>query len=356
MAARWSVALCLLSMMIAGSGCLDPAGGPAAELDATSTQLRLHCLGDQGIPTLESSYFGSCWAHIGHHTYFVGPAVTLVGLAGTVSAVEITGTSLAEDPQLAVETSLDGQAWTQVGVIPYPLGEDASDRYEIPVNLTTEPTAFQFLRVRMPRSVHEGLAGYLDHSDLTASVQPGGASGAVVVSRTGDCSDGAVMEDFFPEHPCWFGGIDVVDRTQGGAPQHSQVGASQTEESWYDSPSFLHTYLLAGGPGGALEATVRPQLWRLAHYAGRCSALDPLHASPSVVVLAQASSDGVAWAEVARGSTQTDEPVRLQGTVQDGAMFLRFGADRGPAWDFGGCHHPTAFLVDSSFSLGPAPA
>ena len=337
------------------SGCADGSDSQVAAADAVApTTLRLQCLGlDGGIPALETSFLDSCWGHIGHHTYFVEEPVALVALTGQVFPVEVAYTTLAGHPALPVELSLDGRQWTTVGTIPYPLGEDASDRYEVQVDLpNVAMVPFRFLRVSMPLSAHDGLAGYLDGSNLTAYVLPLADAPPLEPTAGGTCSDGDVMEDFFAEHPCWFGGMDAVDRALGGSPRLGQVAISQTEESWYDSPSFLHTYVVGGGPGGPFQASVTAQLWRVGHYAGRCSALDPLNASTSTVILAQASPDGALWAEVARSNGGNDEPILLEGTLPDGSMFLRFGGERGASWDFGGCHHPQSFLVESSFTIG----
>ena len=348
----FALAALLACALVAGCSDAPADEEPVAASEALST-LHLACMGGEGsIPALESSYLGSCWGHIGHHTYLLpGPRV-LQAVNGTLFAVEVDATNVAGEPELAVEASLDGAAWTLVGTIAYPLGQDPSDRYQINFSFETSATPLRLLRIRMPPSQYEGLAGYLDGSDLTATVSPpeaGMALPPLPVRTAGTCGDG-VMESFFPSHPCWFGGYDNVDRLAGGDPQLIHVSWDVTDPGWFDSPSFLHTYILGEGAGGALEATARVQMWRLVHY-GICSGTDPSNADVLPEVVIQASADGATWTEVARASGPYDQDIALAGDVPDGSRLLRFGTAPGASFDQGGCHHSLAFVVESGYRI-----
>ncbi len=345
----WVVGLLALAML---SGCTDTEGPAtvAAAAAPETWELRMPCMGDGGVPELESSFLGSCWGHIGHHTFFVDPPVALESLRGDIFAVEVTGTDVAGEPELPVDVSLDGLAWSRVGTIPYPLGQETEDRYAINVSLDGSGAPFRFLRLSMPPSQYEGLAGYLDGSNLTATVSAwAGPAPPLAERRESTCSDG-ILESFFVEHPCWFGGYDPLDRLQGGEPTGIHVSWEVVDPSWYDSPSFLHTYFLGNGTGGVVEATARIQMWRLTHY-GTCSGRDPLAAPIQPDAVLQASPDGAAWTEVARAAGTYDDPIALSGTVPDGSRFLRFGAETSASFDSGGCHHPVAFVVESGYRI-----
>lgn len=319
---------------------------------AGTATIDLHCRNaDKGVIAMESSYLGSCWGHVGHHTYFLGQPHVLHHVAGRVFAVEIAYTTLADDaePVLPVQVSLDGSNWTTVAGFDYPLGQDPEDRYEIFTSATVEDVPFRFLRVHMPRSAHEGLAGYLDASNFTLAASPAANAPPEPAPQTSaDCRDG-LLDSFFPEHPCWFGGYDNLDRQQGGDPDTLHASWDIYDESWFDAPSFLHTYYLSG-VGGRLQADVTVQMWRLFHY-GLCSGLDPLNTPVAPTVVAEASPDGQQWSLIAQEPGSYLDPVHLEGDVPDDTRFVRFGAGRGASYSAGGCHHPVAFVVDSRLTI-----
>ncbi len=319
-------------------------------MEAPPQAIALHCRNASlGVVAMESSYLGSCWGHVGHHTYFLGDAYTLQHVAGRVFAVEIAYTTLADEPVLPVQVSLDGANWTTVAGFDYPLGEDPEDRYEIFTSAAVADVSFRFLRVHMPRSAHEGLAGYLDASNFTLQATPApGAPPEPAARLSADCHEG-LLDSFFADHPCWFGGYDPVDRQQGGDPETLHASWDIYDESWFDSPSFLHTYYLAG-VGGRLHADVTVQMWRMFHY-GLCSGLDPLRTPVVPTVVAEASGDGQTWTRIAEVPGSYLDPVELEGDVPDDTRFLRFGAGRGASYSQGGCHHPVAFVVDSQLSI-----
>ncbi len=335
--------VCLVMVMLAG--CVSD---PATTLSAPQS-LDLHC-GDpaKGFVAMESSALGSCWGHVGHHTYFLGDAYVLHHVAGRVFAVEIAYTSLAEEPALPVQVSLDGSNWTTVARFDYPLGSDPEDRYEIFTNASVADVPFRFLRVHMPRSMHEGLAGYLDASNFTLQATPVAGVREAPGRLAATCADG-LLDSFFDDHPCWFGGYDPIDRQQAGDPELVHASWDLYDESWFDSPSFFHTYYLPGAVGH-LQANVTVQMWRMFHY-GLCSALDPTRTPVDPTIWADISGDGQIWTRVAQVQGSYTDASQLEGAIPGGTRFVRFGSGPSASYEAGGCHHPVAFLVDSSLSI-----
>ncbi|MHB1262362.1 MAG: hypothetical protein ACYC2H_11685 [Thermoplasmatota archaeon] len=340
--------LALMAILLVLAGCASPSTAPDALADAERPfQVRLHCMGeDGGLMAMEASWFGSCWGHVGHHTYLLPEPVVVHAMAGTFFAVEVTGTTVAGPAVVTVQASLDGLSWTLLGEVPY--ASDVDDRNEIAFDVPTPATTARFVRVAMPPSTHDGLAGYLDHTNLTLTATAPLTPVPPLQAPTTQACATAVLEAFFIEHPCWFGGRDRVDEAFGGEPAGVHTDPVGTEGSYYDSPSFLHTYVVAGTQG-AFDATVRVQLWR-AQQTPLCTVT--YQAAPPITpdVRAEASPDGVQWSTVAEAPGSYTDEVRLEGTIPPGMALLRFGT--GPAaGDQVGCHHPAAFLLESGFVL-----
>jgi hypothetical protein len=137
-------------------------------------------------------------------------------------------------------------------------------------------TPFRFLRLRDPLSAAQGLSGYLDNSEAWVFVGAPQAVPTPVATagiRSWDCSRSQVMEDFFSNHPCTFGGIDR-----------------------YDAASDLATYFL--GDGVRLTRltgrfTIAP--WRADDWYTDDAAGNDTRANVTV----QVSLDGTNWTNVA---------------------------------------------------------
>ncbi len=338
----------LIGALILVAGCASPQT-PSTAMDAAEQpfEVRLHCMGEGGaLMAMEATWFDSCWGHVGHHTYLLPDPVVVHAVAGHVFAVEVTGTAVAGASVVTLQSSLDGLDWTELGHVPYVSDDD--DRNDLVFDIATSPTTVRFVRIAMPPSIHDGLAGYLDHTNLTlTATRPTVPVAPLQAPATHQCGS-SVLEDFFPEHPCWFGGRDAVDEAAGGEPSgvHSSIVGSQS--SYYDSPSFLHTYVVAGAVG-AFEATLRVQLWR-AQQTPLCTVTYQEAPPVTPSVRAEASPDGVQWTTVAEAPGSYSDEVRLEGTIPPGMALLRFGTGAA-AGDQVGCHHPAAFLLESGFVL-----
>lgn len=298
------------------------------------------------------SALGSCWGHIGHHHYFLGDPVDLHALSGSLFAVEVAPAQEA-DLDIAVQTSGDGTDWRTVLTVPYPLGDDLDDRYDIDIPETrVAAEAIRFLRVRMPFSELEGLAGYLDASRFNLTVTPAAGGPSAPAKTGGDCAASQHLEAFFDAHPCWFGGHDNLDRVSPiGDPTHLHSAYEVVDDSWWDSPSFFHTYPFLGGASGAFTAKVTAEIWRLTHFVFTCGTPAALDSLQGFDVFASASADGANWTEVARATTRTDEAVQFAGDLPAATRFVRFAAEAGGNYEAGGCHHLVAYLTDSRLAL-----
>jgi hypothetical protein len=345
------VVLIVLALLL--TGCTTPLSAPAADAPAAPTVRVLACGGGpDATAALETSALGSCWGHIGHHHYFLDAPVDVHAVEGELFAVEVAPAQ-ERDLIIAVETSGDGHAWRPLLAIMYPLGEGSGDRHDIHVDETpVDARDVRFLRVRMPFSELEGLAGYLDGSRFHLTVTPAtGRAAAADVAL--DCTRAAHLEAFFAAHPCWFGGHDNLDRMSPvGDPTRLHAAYEVVDDSWWDAPSFFHTYPLLGGAAGPFTAQATAQIWRLTHFVITCGTAQAIDSLQAFDVIAQASADGAAWSEVARAPTQTGEPVALGGELPDGTRFVRLAAQAGGNYDAGGCHHPVAYLTDSRLTRG----
>ncbi|HLE96204.1 MAG TPA: PKD domain-containing protein [Candidatus Thermoplasmatota archaeon] len=204
--------------------------------------LRVGCGGihDRPFEAMEySASNGTCYMHGGHHTYDLGGPVTLRAGKAYVRTVEqhfappsdVRTATVPPYFPLVLETSLDGNSWTEIAAGRYVAGTafvaSGNDRQTLQFTFGAAPDAFRFLRIREPVSTTQGLAGYLDYSEGSLEVDeadvpdPGDVPGR---SRNLTC-EADLMEDFFATHPCWFGGIDR-----------------------WDSASFFHSYYLEDEP------------------------------------------------------------------------------------------------------------
>lgn len=326
--------------------------GTTVEVVPSERILRFRCGGDVTTTywamEYESSH-GTCWIHGGHHTYFTRESVfavrRVVGVAFAVEQQFSPPTEYNEDDPtttpMHLQTSLDGQDWTELGVGRYQFGPGIlrgslamPQRQYVGFDLDGGDRAFRFLRVHAPLSAAQGLSGYLDHThldveaDLVAVVTPGPlAEGA----RSFDCETGDLLEDFFESHPCWFGGIDR-----------------------YDAASFYHTYYLGEGAQPTRvsgEFTLMP--WRTDDFFTG----DRPERSPYLNATVLTSLDGVHWTEaltleVTYGESASFD-VDLDGSP---ARFVRLFPERHPWFDWPCCarapsHHANGFFTDSRITV-----
>lgn len=311
---------------------LAAAPGHAAPRDVT---LKLRCGGDKATPYWAMEFTaskGTCWMHGGHHTYFFGDRtyrfVKATGMAFAVEQMfspptEVVAASPGTTP-VWLESSLDGRTWTEVGYAPYRL---LTSRQEVKFEIgDADGPVFRFLRVRAPRSAAQGLSGYVDHTSLDVVATPlGPAPKPRPAARTVDltCEDD-ILEDFFAEHPCWFGGINR-----------------------YDAPSFFHTYFL--GDGARLtKVTGRLRLgpWRT----------DDTPATERCKAYIQVSVDGVRWTNVATVDGPFGEERTFSVALKNvRARFVRLFPDYHPRYDdtrtAAPLHHPKGFFLGSAVTV-----
>lgn len=307
----------------------------------------LDCVGRGGaVPSFEGAGSGRCWHHMGHHLYFLPEARALHRINGTASAVEAT-LSDVEDYAVLADASLDGTVWTAVLRAGYEPND--ADRNPVEFDAAVPQVPFRFLRVYVPQSRLEGLAGYLDGSSLALTVSvPAAALPDPAPSWSLDCRAG-VLESFFADHPCWFGGYDATD----GAEPDEVHAAFGPGTSYYDSPSFVHTYFLGLHPGGALSGEVEVRGWRSSQLALCARSINGVNVPVQTLVVLQTSHDGLVWADVARDYHVEGEPVLLSATVPPGTRFLRAFTGQGVGDAEGACYHSQAFVVDSRFTIEP---
>lgn len=288
---------------------------------------------------------GSCWLHGGHHTYYMQGLYAFRGVRGYAYAVEqemapSDGAANVSDPlaaPVAIEISRDGQAWTEVTAARYPYGEIRQYVFFDGVGSGQE---FRFLRIRAPDSLAHGLSGYVDASELRIEmddVAAPPAPPAVNGTRLLDCRAGDVMEDFFAEHPCWFGGIDR-----------------------YDSPSFFHTY-----PVGDQSQVTRIRgnftlgPWRTDDFMfGGPLLFLTTGPSRNVTSLAyvQVSADGVNWTTVATVLAPYGVPTGFDVSFNaTAASFVRLFPEYHANYDRiaqqPSHHHPRAYFLDSRVAV-----
>ncbi len=228
---------------------LTLAGSVPAAAEAAPTAFR--CDGRGGIGAMENEYAelttkGACWFHLGHHTYDMGGPFRIGQVEGAVFSVEVQFSPPTElmmsQAALAFESSIDGLDWNTVTHLPYNL---RLQRQQIDFSFDAGGIVARFLRIRQPRSAAQGLSGYLDSSRFDADLTPmpsplssPAAPGTIELSCAED-----VMERFFDEHPCWFGGANR-----------------------YDSPSVFHTYPISIASVSRIEGTATFLPWRTDDY------------------------------------------------------------------------------------------
>lgn len=306
---------------------------------------------------------GTCWMHAGHQTYDLGGPVTVVGGEGHVLSVEQQYSPSTEvengTTPIVIETSSDGRQWDRVADVEYQFVEDLGDgvigdelRQKIQFTFESHQPNAEFFRVHEPRSTAEGLSGFLDRTKLylfvndTAAHPP--AAPTQPATETLTCEAGDVLEDFFADHPCTFGGINR-----------------------YDAPSFFHTYPLGeGAEVSSVEASAEVAPWRTDDWFLPIVVSDDpesLQAYSDQVtgseLSLQVSDDGVTWqtlatAEVVYGDEQNFS-VSLNEPVD--ADLVRLIPGRHPLFDDyrsnGPLHHPDAFFVSSQVTVtGTLPA
>lgn len=298
---------------------------------------RFRCDGSGDVAAMENSFIaatgqGACWFHLGHHTYDTGAPHRIGHVVGSVFSVEVTFSPPTElgvptNPTspialLAFEGSLDGLTWTTLASIPYRL---RVQRQAIDFDFDAQGALARFLRIRQPRAASQGLSGYLDSSsfdaDLTA-VPP--VASTVSAARSLTCSED-IMERFFAEHPCWFGGINR-----------------------YDAPSVFHTYPLGPSVISHVSGTATLLPWRSDDYAENGGSETEIRG------FLQTSVDGATWNEVANFVGTYGDPIPFDVTFEQPveASFARLVAEYHTGL---GTHpalkHVRGMLLDSSLHI-----
>lgn len=311
-----------------------PAILAPGDASAATTLRALRCDGNGGTMAMENEYiaatrYGDCWFHTGHHTYDLDGLYAIGPLAGQLSSVEIQfsppGELDAEDGiPLLLEASADGRTWTTFDTVRYnPL---STRNTSITFTANGGGVHARYLRVRQPRSLAQGLSGYLDGSRIDVELSEP-LTDAVPEGRTGTftlaCADG-VMERMFAEHPCWFGGINR-----------------------YDSPSVFHTYPLDGPTTVTeIEGTATFLPWRSDDYTGGGGSRTALRAHLF------ASLDGERWTllQTFDAGYGVASPVRWTGSID--AAYVRLVAEyhRNVRTD-PALKHVRGMLFDSSLTV-----
>ena len=220
------------------------------EVVAFDHVLRMSCGGNPHVPTWSMEYADqgdACFIHGGHETFFFGGTVyELHDGDGAVYSVEhqmapsLEAANANATAPIHIETSVDGQTWTDVGSATFRylpadpnealnnLGDEGLPvRQLIFLSLHGNGEHFRFVRVHDPISAGQGLSGYLDFVALFLNANEVGAVPTpTTATQTKElaCANGDVIEDFIAAHPCTFGGVDR-----------------------YDSASFWHTYVAGDG-------------------------------------------------------------------------------------------------------------
>lgn len=311
----------------------------------------LQCAGLGGaVPSFEGAESGRCWHHMGHHVYFLPEARLLQRVNGSVFTVEQLFTPPPGGPGIVLGVSLDGKAWTTAANLTYTPNDE--DRTRVAIDVTVADLPFRFFRVHTPATENEGLSGYLDHSafTLTVAVPPSPIAEPEPLARS-DCQDG-ILESFFDDHPCWFGGYDEADEaTASPGPELAHASPPVVGESYYESPSFVHTHYLGVTPGGVFRADLDLRLWRTSQEV-TCAADEAGVLRPTaILVLAQGSSNGTIWSDLARTYQFTPGPLSLDVGVPEGTRFVRFSTGQGSGTPEGACYHANTFLTSSRLAL-----
>jgi len=343
---RSSVVAALLLLVAAGCTVPTPSTSPPPAGAAPEVaQLALHC-GAANQSALEFGALGSCWGHYGHHTYLLDRPVRIEHINGTLTAVEAEVAGIDGPAQVAFDVSTDGIAWAQIAAVDYPYSGTGLTEERHTFNFSVDASAAaaaRLLRLHMPHSKQQGLAGYLDNSDLRLWGRYEAAPPPLPRHRS-DCA-GGIVESFFASHPCWFGGYDATDQAPG-SPDGYHLATKPTG-TYYDAPSFLHTHAM-WGVQGAFQGQAKITHFRTTNQFALCGAEGngdfPLH--PTLLV--HASTDGTHWTEVARSSGDYGAPIDVDGQLPTNTTFVRFVAAVAPGDSADpACHHPVGLITDS---------
>lgn len=309
--------------------------GPSASFADEPTVLRaFRCDGRDAVtPAMENEYiegsrYGGCWFHTGHHTYDLDGMRAVGAISGWFRAVEIQFSPPAElttagEIPIVFERSVDGRTWTTIDTVAY---EPLATRQDITFAIDAGGAPARYLRVREPRSLAQGLSGYLDVSEFTAELGPI-LTDAVQPARTGTFGlscERDLMEGIVAEHPCWFGGINR-----------------------YDAPSVFHTYPLdAPTTVTSITGSATFLPWRVDDYAGSGGSRQTLQGHLF------ASLDGEHWTKLVTfdASYGLAAPVTWSGSIE--AAYLRLVAEyhRGVRSD-PALKHVRGMLVDSRMTV-----
>lgn len=337
--------------------------------------LSSHCveLDRFDLSSMEWSLGGRpCWIHGGHHTFVLEEPVRILGGEGFVRSVEQPFSPPTEYEQqplqttpIHVQVSPDGQSWTELDAIEYAFLSDpigfalfpfTGARQDITFELEAdEETPARFIRVHQPRSLAQGLSGFLDQSRIDFFVEPVDdpepiTSGDTTVDTLAlSCQEGDLLEDFFADHPCWFGGINR-----------------------YDAPSFYHTYQPGqGATVTSIEASVEILPWRTDDYWTPVPVTDAEGVTlarederqayrdqvQNATVTLQASPDGRSWETLSSTSVPYGALTSLTVDLDEPepARFLRLVPGFHPRFDdfrsVPANHHPEGFFVASQLEL-----
>jgi hypothetical protein len=232
-----------------------------------------------GGRAMETSFrFGNCGGHHGMQTWYVGDRGVFT-LAGGDYRFMYTETSYDGPPEqnVTIEASLDGILWATIATVPINASatpvwvpNNVPDHSVRPLPAFGEP--FRFIRIHLDRALDGGLAGYLDGAYLGLNVTSADpatvpplpyASGLVF-----DCA-ADILEDLFPEHPCWFGDDD-------GAPLGRVQGLPEplADDGWLSSASYHHTYPVGSRVLTQVSGSASAAAFRIGDHPF-CSALSP---------------------------------------------------------------------------------
>lgn len=344
------------------------------------------------VRAMEFSYSDpTCFNHSGHHHFFLGQDTTykLRHISGLVFSVEEEFSVPTEGlmpvvsagplnvglhTPVTIETSLDGVTWQGAGTGSYRYLDveetlawfncstcslESLYRQNVLFGIEGQGQEFRFLRSRQPVSmVTQGLSGFLDHTRLAVTVDPGTPVAETPAPGSLDLPCEQAMEAIHPLHPCWFGGIDR-----------------------YDSPSYFHTWFLGNATLDEVEASFIALPWRLDDFFQPLNLSVPLPQVPppgpeavtawldrltmkvdqvvdklEVNVTLQASVDTQSWTDLAtwRGRYGTVGHVEVEDLGGLPAQFLRLVPEEharyGDPNNFAANHHPRGYLVYSHAS------
>lgn len=302
---------------------------------ASNETLHFRCGGGtvNGVPAIaamENEYItqayknsGACWFHLGHHTYDIGREVELVRLTGSAFSVEQQFSPPTEINDngfsIIIESSRTGISWQEIARPLYTLG---FQRQTVSFDVAAGNRLARYIRIREPKSAMQGLSGYIDSSNFDAEVIDPGETPVIRRPTTMSCQSN-IMERFFNEHPCWFGGINR-----------------------YDSPSVFHTYPLDPGPLASVAGSVTFLPWRSDDYTQNAGS------RTAIAGVVQASVDGVSWTKVGNVVGVYGVPITFSFPYSAPANYIRLAAE----YHTGASTHPAlkhvrGFIVDSSLQL-----